>query len=94
MHEDIKYLKKPKKCDQHLVHPDSRFKVSWDLIIILFSVYNAILVPYEFAYSMTSSIFLQILDRLIDTAFIVDIFINLRTMYRDSHTDELVMNGK
>ncbi|CAI2367321.1 unnamed protein product [Moneuplotes crassus] len=69
-------------------------KSIWDLIIIIFSIYNSILIPFEFAYTMESHIVLQICDRLIDVIFIVDIFINFRTMYRNSHTDELVRDSK
>lgn len=35
-----------------LVHPNSSFKIIWDLVIIVFAVYNALLVPYEFAYTL------------------------------------------
>ncbi|CAI2365644.1 unnamed protein product [Moneuplotes crassus] len=94
MKEDIKQLKRVNRCDKNLVHPDSKFKAIWDLIVIIFSVYNSVLIPYEFAYDHNSHIILDICDRIIDTAFIVDIFINFRTMYRNSHTDELVKDGK
>ena len=77
-----------------LIHPDSKFKVTWDLIVIILSVYNSILIPYEFAYSIKPNMFLVILDRMIDATFIVDIFINFKTIYKDSHTDELVTDAK
>lgn len=81
-------------CDKYLIHPDSRFKVTWDLIIIVLSVYNSLLIPYEFAYSINSNIFMDIFDRMIDLAFIFDIFINFRTAYKDSRTDEFILDGK
>ena len=87
-------VKTKNNCDKYLIHPDSRFKVLWDLIIIILSVYNSLLIPYEFAYDIETSIFLDALDRMIDIAFLFDILINFRTMYRDSHTDEVVKNGK
>lgn len=37
---------------------------------------------------------MRIFDRLIDLAFGVDIIINFRTMYRNSHTNELVRDSK
>jgi hypothetical protein len=82
------------KCDKLLIHPDSRFKIIWDLTIIILSVYNSLLIPYEFAYDIDQSIFLEIVDRMIDTIFIIDIFINFRTMYKDSRTDEFVGSWK
>lgn len=77
-----------------LIHPDSRFKITWDLIVIIFSVYNSILIPYEFAYSIDTSVFFEVIDRIVDVAFLVDILINFRAMFRDSRTDELVTSGK
>lgn len=66
----------------------------WDLTIIILSVYNSILIPYEFAYGIDYIVFLEIIDRVVDSTFIIDIFINFRTMYKDSRTDELVRSGK
>lgn len=76
-----------------LIHPNSRFKIVWDLIVIVLSVYNSIIIPYEFAYSLDPSIFIEIIDYLIDSLFIVDIFINFRTIYFDK-TDTEVHDGK
>lgn len=49
-----------------LIYPNSRFKITWDLVIIILSVYNSILIPYDFAYQVKTSIMLEILDRTID----------------------------
>lgn len=83
-----------KGWDKYLIHPDSRFKVCWDLIVIILSVYNSLLIPYEFAYSINTNLALDLVDRAIDVGFIIDILINFRTMYRDSHTDEIIASGK
>jgi hypothetical protein len=77
-----------------LIHPDSKCKIYWDLIIIIFSVYNSILIPYQLAYSVQESISLEVIDRLVDTTFIFDIAINFKTIYRDSYTDEDVRDGR
>ena len=95
----IKEPEKEKKikvstCQRLLIHPDSRFKIIWDLVVIILSVYNSLLIPYEFAYTISSNIFLEVIDRFVDSAFIIDIFINFRTIYRNSHTDELVTDWK
>ena len=80
--------------DKVLIHPDSRFKIIWDLIVIILSIYNAILIPYEFAYSIDQNLLLEIINRTADVVFILDILINFRTIYRDSYTDEFVESGK
>ena len=60
----------------------------------MLSVYNSILIPFEFAYSVESSIWFEIVDRIVDAAFIIDIMISFRSVYRDSRTDELVTDSK
>ena len=77
-----------------LIYPNSGFKIAWDLVIIVLSVYNSILIPFEFAYSVESSIWFEIVDRIVDAAFIIDIIISFRSVYRDSRTDELVTDSK
>jgi hypothetical protein len=76
-----------------LIHPNSRFKIIWDLIVIGLSVYNSLIIPYEFAYTMQPSIYLLIIDNIIDAIFIFDIFINFRTIYQDRSDDD-VLNGR
>ena len=90
----IKPEKKPSCWDKYLIHPDSKFKTFWDLVVIILSVYNSLLIPYEFAYSVNYHVVMDVLDRMIDVGFIIDIFINFRTMYRDSRTDDVVTSGK
>ena len=66
----------------------------FDLLVIILSIYNAIIVPYEAAYGEISSVALQVVDQLINAMFIIDIFINFRLVYRDSKTDEEIYNWK
>ena len=68
-------------CDRFLIHPDKRPKMAFDFIIILFAVWNAIMVPYEAAYGDINSLLFDICDRIIDVFFFIDILVNFRTMY-------------
>lgn len=79
--------------NRFLFHPDSGFKIVWDLIIIVLSVYNAILIPYEFAYSLDENEIWLVFDYIIDSLFMIDILINFRTIYKDKQ-DEDVRDGK
>jgi hypothetical protein len=94
----LKTYKQPENSksilERTVIRPDSTFKMVWDLIIIVLSVYNSILIPYEFAYSLDTNILLDILDRIIDVVFAIDILINFRTAYENSKTGKLVINGK
>ena len=93
--KERRVIYKHKTChEKTLIHPDSRFKIIWDLIVIMLSVYNSVLIPYDFAYSVKHSILLEIFDRIVDVVFVIDIFINFRTIYRDSKTDDEIRSGK
>ena len=66
----------------------------WDLIVIVFSVYNSILIPYEAAYSMENNVIISVLDRAVDTIFAIDIVVNFRTAYVNSKTGKLIRSSK
>lgn len=61
----------------------SSAKLYWDTIIIIFALYNAIVLPLEIAYKPKSlkqpgEITVEV---FIDMLFVIDIFINFRTTY-------------
>lgn len=64
------------------------------MIIIILSLYNAILIPYQFAYPMGDYLHVDIFDRLVDVAFVLDIIFHFRTAYVNSKTGKLVTDGK
>ena len=64
------------------------------MIIIVFSVYNSILIPYDVAYGLEYSLTIEIIDRIVDAMFVGDIAINFRSVYKDYKTDEQVTNSK
>lgn len=73
-----------------IVMPNSKFKMYWDFFIIILSIYNAIMIPFIFVYSIELNVFFEILDRFIDIIFVADIVINFRTAYENSKTGKLV----
>lgn len=84
---------KTKWWDRFLIHPNSRMKITWDLIVIVLSVYNSLIIPYDFAYTVEESVYFVAIDYIIDSFFILDIFISFRTIYQDK-TDDDVLDGK
>ena len=91
MHDE---KKKVHFCNRNLIHPDKKFKFVFDLVIIIFSVWNSILIPYQAAYKQDTGVIVSVIDRFIDVAFFFDIFVNFRTIYKDQRTDEEVKNWK
>lgn len=57
--------------------PTAKFKVVWNMIIILMLLYTATYMPYQICFIDESPTgFMMILDYMIDTLFFLDIFVN------------------
>lgn len=86
-----------------LFRPDSLYKIKWDMLVILLSIWNSIEIPYQFAFSQESrdkaihqheSHWVSIMEVIIDCLFGFDIIVNFRSMYIDPKTDELISDPK
>ncbi len=75
-----------------MFHPDSKWKNRWDLLVIILSVENSIVTPYELAYGDIDSPYLDAFNWVVNVIFFMDILITFRTMFRNSMTDEIVNN--
>lgn len=77
-------------------YPTDKFKIYWDMVIILLSIWNSILIPYELAFPsiVEEEPSLTTLDYFIDAAFAFDIVINFRSVYYDPKTETQVTDGK
>lgn len=65
-------------------------------MIIFLAVWNALTMPFAFAYPLlfSTNTDFTISDHIIDSLFGLDIVMNFRTGFRDSKTDELILNPK
>ena len=76
-------------------HPNYGFKLRWDLVVILLSIYNSFLIPLQFAIPETvNNQFISVFDVVIDYLFVADIFINFRTIYIEPKTESDISDGK
>ena len=65
------------------------------MIVILLSIYNSFLIPLQFAIPASfDNAFIIILDKLIDSIFILDIFTNFRTIYIDPKSETVIADAK
>ena len=70
--------------------PNDSFKSKWDLIIILFAIFNAFFIPLQVSFddpTLKSNLFL-VINSIIDFFFFIDILVMFRTVYIDSRGDE------
>ena len=79
-----------------LLPPTSTFKSRWDLVMILFVLYNSWYIPMElsFAYlTENKSAGHCAVDYAIDLCFLFDVVVNFRTTYYNG-VNELVLDRK
>ena len=62
-----------RKC---ILLPDSKFRTSWTVIIIVLLVYTAIFVPFRLAFIEEDSLPLTIVEATVDILFGIDIYVN------------------
>lgn len=61
--------------------PDGSFRIFWDTLILIFILYDLITVPVQISFSVTFPTFLNAIDYIIATFFILDIFMTFNTGY-------------
>jgi CRP-like cAMP-binding protein len=79
-----------------LIHPDSRFKEVWDIVIFLVTLYNIVYVPYTMAFVENPPPTQLILDILSDVIYILDFvfqfLIPVKVKHAQSKEDKFLMN--
>ncbi|KAI8995967.1 hypothetical protein BC832DRAFT_595794 [Gaertneriomyces semiglobifer] len=74
----------------------SKFLKRWDMLTLVLLLFTASVTPFETAFR-TGTLQIDILfliNRLVDLIFFFDMFIQMRTPYRDAQTGRLVRDGK
>ena len=87
------------RCNFIIQH-NSRFKVLWDWLILVMVIFTAIQIPFYAAFEQRDIMldlvqerkhhWMLFLSLIVDFMFFLDIFINFRTTYVQSTSDELV----
>ena len=60
--------------------------MTWDIVVILFVVYNAITIPFEAAFGSTSFVVQIYFDYIVDVCFALDIVWTFITSYENPKT--------
>jgi hyperpolarization activated cyclic nucleotide-gated potassium channel 2 len=75
-----------------VIYPDSTFKGVWDLFVLLFIIYQAILIPFRLCFDVDATGAILIVEDIMDVSFMVDICITFNTgFYKKGY---LVMKRK
>lgn len=65
------------------------FRIRWDLLTMLFALYNCVTVPLDFAFNSVSSETLLVINTFFDCCFMLDVLLNFFTTYIDNNGDEV-----
>jgi len=77
-------MNRDKQEGKFLIHPDSRYRLWWDLITAIYVVYLIWLVPFSIGFEQWyPSTGLKSFNVIIDVWFIIDVILNFRTGYVD-----------
>ena len=77
----------------NIFFPNSAGRYTWDIIIILFVLYNVMILPVDIGLTMEVTPIRELVEHFIDAAFLCDIAISFYTGYVDENS-KLVMNKK
>lgn len=75
---------------------DNVHRVRWDLAVMILSIVNGITIPVDIAFTapFVQNTGFMIANYIIDTLFIVDLYLNFRTSYICKQTGEEVLDKK
>lgn len=76
-----------------LIHPHSKGKFYWDMIINLLSLMNAIYVPVEISYEIDTPE-MEAVNYVMDIIFLIDIVVNFRTIIFDERTSDAITDNR
>ena len=78
------------KNEDFLIHESNKFRTSWDIFIIVLSLWICFLIPIDIAFQPQSleTIGYKAFNHVIDAIFILDVFFNFRTTISDFITGD------
>lgn len=76
----------------NVIHPDSTFRLTWDVVMLSLVVFFGFMVPYRLGFDIELSPAETIIDMVADVLFLIDIALNFRTAFKDDGV--VVSDGK
>jgi hypothetical protein len=79
----------------NLIKAQGNTRNFWDAIIIVLSIYQAIVIPFNISFQpdFLNAPFVRTMDSLIDMIFALDIILRFRTTYIDPVSGEEVVDS-
>ncbi|ORY50894.1 voltage-gated potassium channel, partial [Rhizoclosmatium globosum] len=80
-----------------LFDPTSKFLKRWDALALILLLFTASVTPYETAFLASDGVpvidILFLINQIVNLVFLFDMFIQMRTPFRDPETGQFVNNG-
>ena len=94
-HFEIEDIDLDKRIPSHMISPHSFSKLFWNLLIMMLTIYTAILLPIRLAFleETGTSGALFFIDMFTDIVFVIDIFLNFFFVEEDVN-GEMIVNQK
>ena len=89
---NVQYSWEGTKIPRFTVFHYSLFKTIWDWIILILTLYTAVVAPFVVSFKFTSTD-LVIFNIIVDTVFVCDVMLNFKTTY-SSKDGEIVFDSK
>jgi len=70
-------------------HPNKRFKIIWDMVLMIVILYSIVVIPYRLAAHVDAEGWWLAIETTFDVFFGLDLILNFFTSYFDPHTGEL-----
>ncbi|CAH1791097.1 unnamed protein product, partial [Owenia fusiformis] len=77
------YRQETPKTPPHIILHYSVFKATWDWVILMLTLYTAVMVPYNVAFKnkQMDDVPLLVADSIVDVIFFIDIILNFHTTF-------------
>jgi len=81
-----RYVRQSHKPAWYIIMPTNKFKVGWNVVIIILLAYTSTVVPFQVAFVDIDGFLTVILNYIIDILFGVDIIINFFSAYEHQNS--------
>ena len=81
---------------KYMIRVNEPRRIKWDLFVMTLATWNCLWIPLDIAFEpeASDSVFLIVVDNLIDFCFLIDIFLTFRTTYIKSSTGDEIVDPK
>eukprot|EP00347_Sterkiella_histriomuscorum_P009696 403340228 len=89
-----KFLKSQQIIPKFMLKHNNRFRMNWDLFVMLLAVYNCLSIPFTVAFEPDQTTAFSAWERIIDVCFGLDILVNFRTTFVNEKTGFEICDNK